>query len=132
VSLLGVQRVRQEQVPWNIRVSLPLSHQKAIRSTEPVMPTNKKSDFETDDVKLQTDGGPALEQEDWDELEEGVRPTSIHENGDVRFEEEPDGELPSEDDDNPYQESDAALPDREEERVLQRDPSKEGDRFGEV
>jgi len=96
------------------------------------MPTNKKPDFETDDVKLETDGGPALEQEDWDELEEGVRPTSIHENGDVRFEEEPDGELPSEDDDNPYQESDAALPDREEERVLQRDPSKEGDRFGEV
>lgn len=37
-----------------------------------------------------------------------------------------------EDDDNPYQESDAALPDDLEEEVLDRDPSKEGARFDEV
>ncbi|KFB10135.1 hypothetical protein [Nitratireductor basaltis] len=96
------------------------------------MAARDKSDFQTDDVRLGNDTGPALEQEDWDEMEEGVQPTSIHENGDVRFEEEPDGELPEEDDDNPYQESDDALPDRAEERALRRDPSKEGERFGEV
>lgn len=43
-----------------------------------------------------------------------------------------EGALPEEDDDNPAQESDEALPNDEEERVLSRDPSKEGSRFDEV
>jgi hypothetical protein len=45
---------------------------------------------------------------------------------------EPDGSLPEVNDDNPFQESDEALPDEAEERALDRDPSKEGSRFGEV
>ncbi|SMH40246.1 hypothetical protein [Mesorhizobium australicum] len=48
------------------------------------------------------------------------------------LDEEPNGELPEEDDDNPYQESDEALPDELEEAVLRKDPSKEGSRFDEV
>lgn len=48
------------------------------------------------------------------------------------LDEEPNGELPEEDDDNPYQESDEALPDELEEAVLQKNPSKEGSRFDEV
>lgn len=48
------------------------------------------------------------------------------------LDEEPTGELPDEDDDNPYQESDEALPDDLEEAVLGKDPSKEGSRFDEV
>ncbi len=48
------------------------------------------------------------------------------------LDEEPTGELPDEDDDNPYQESDEALPDDLEEAVLRKDPSKEGSRFDEV
>lgn len=48
------------------------------------------------------------------------------------LDEEPTGELPEEDDDNPYQESDEALPDDLEEAVLRKDPSKEGSRFDEV
>jgi len=48
------------------------------------------------------------------------------------LDEEPNGELPEEDDDNPYQENDEALPDELEEAVLRKDPSKEGSRFDEV
>lgn len=48
------------------------------------------------------------------------------------LDEEPTGELPDEDDDNPYQESDEALPGDLEEAVLRKDPSKEGSRFDEV
>jgi hypothetical protein len=35
-------------------------------------------------------------------------------------------------DDNPYQESDEALPDDEEEAAISRDPSREGSRFDEI
>lgn len=48
------------------------------------------------------------------------------------LDEEPDGELPEEDDDNPFGESDEALPDDREEAVLRKDPSKDGSRFDEV
>ncbi|MCR5858555.1 hypothetical protein [Mesorhizobium sp. J428] len=48
------------------------------------------------------------------------------------LDEEPSGELPEEDDDNPYQESDEALPNELEEAVLRKDPSREGSRFDEV
>ena len=43
---------------------------------------------------------------------------AVFENGDMRYDEEPDGELPEEDDDNPYQESDEALPEDDEERAI--------------
>jgi hypothetical protein len=48
------------------------------------------------------------------------------------LDDEPHGDLPEEDDDNPFQESDEALPDDLDEAVLRKDPSKEGSRFDEV
>lgn len=77
--------------------------------------------------------GPALEETDWEALEGGaMTPDSIPENGDLRYDVERDGEPPEEDDDNPYQNSDEALPDDREEAALTRDPSKEHGRFDEV
>lgn len=61
----------------------------------------------------------------------GNRSRKHPENGDFRYD-EPDGELPEEDDDNPYQESDEAMPEDREERAISRDLSKEGSRFDEV
>lgn len=40
--------------------------------------------------------------------------------------------LPTSGDDNPYQNSDEALPEAEEEVSLARDPSREGSRFSEI
>ena len=77
-------------------------------------------------------GGPALEEADWDDIAGGVDPRGVPENGDFRYSDETDGELPEEDDDNPYQDSDAALPNERAERALRRDPSKERPRFDEV
>ncbi|RTL61993.1 MAG: hypothetical protein EKK41_26115 [Hyphomicrobiales bacterium] len=75
---------------------------------------------------------PTIEQQDWDEMEgTKVRPDiAAVEGADDTAETE--GTLPEEDDDNAYQNSDEALPDDEEERVLSHDPSKEGSRFDEV
>lgn len=42
------------------------------------------------------------------------------------------GVLPEEDDDNPYQHSDEALPDDQEEKAIAADPSREGTRFDEI
>ncbi|WP_027165487.1 hypothetical protein [Mesorhizobium sp. WSM3224] len=74
---------------------------------------------------------PTIEQQDWDGIEgTKVLPDSVVvENGAADAAEV---ELPEENDDNAYQNSDEALPDDEEERVLSRDPSKEGSRFDEV
>lgn len=59
---------------------------------------------------------PALEQQDWDAVvSSDLTPESTPEN------EEPNGELPEEDDDNPYQNSDEALPDDSEEAAIARD-----------
>ena len=69
----------------------------------------------------------ALEQPDWDDIEGATGLADEMDEND-----EPTGELPEEDDDNPDQESDEALPDDLEERVLYKDPSKESERFGEV
>ncbi|MER8385451.1 hypothetical protein NKG60_00045 [Mesorhizobium sp. M1428] len=52
-------------------------------------------------------------------------------NGDIRYDVEKDGELPEEDDDNAYQESDEALPDDADERVISRDLASEGGSFDE-
>lgn len=98
----------------------------------PMTPHDEQSQAKPapDDV---SDVGPELEQTDWDALAEETAPArSIPENGDIRYDEgEP---LPSleEEDDNPYQESDEALPDDKEERALDRNLSKEGGRFDEV
>jgi hypothetical protein len=76
---------------------------------------------------------PALEQSDWDAIEAGeMEPTDTPANGDIRYPEHKSGKLPGEDDDNEFQESDEALPSRDEERVLRRDPGKEGSRFDEL
>lgn len=76
---------------------------------------------------------PSIEEQDWDALEGGkFQPDSVAVNGDPQDAAEPGGDLPEEDDDNPFQDSDEALPDDEEERVLSKDPSKEGSRFDEV
>lgn len=78
-------------------------------------------------------GAPTIAQTDWDEIEAGeLEPTDSPANGDLRYPQEKSGRLPGEDDDNPEQESDEALPDRGEERVLRRNPGKEGGRFDEV
>lgn len=75
---------------------------------------------------------PALEEQDWEAIESGsLQPDSMPENGDFRFD-EPSGELPSEDDDNAYQNSDEALPDDGEEGAIRRSPDKSGTRFDEV
>ena len=80
-----------------------------------------------------TTEAPTIEQQDWDALEGGrILPDSIAVNGDPQDDAEAEGDLPEEDDDNPFQDSDEALPDDEEERVLSKDPSKEGSRFDEV
>ncbi|MER8376320.1 hypothetical protein NKH19_11870 [Mesorhizobium sp. M1338] len=70
--------------------------------------------------------GPTIEQQDWDAVKGGqILPDS--ENGDI----EKDGELPEEDDDNAYQNSDEALPDDQEEAAIKRHPTREG-RFDET
>ncbi|RWM15602.1 MAG: hypothetical protein EOR72_12770 [Mesorhizobium sp.] len=61
-----------------------------------------------------------------------ILPDRVAVNGDPQDDAEARGDLPEEDDDNPFQDSDEALPDDEEERVLSKDPSKEGSRFDEV
>lgn len=76
---------------------------------------------------------PALEESDWDAIEAGeMEPTDTPANGDIRFREQKPGDLPGEDDDNEDQESDDALPDDGQERVLARDPGREASRFDEV
>jgi hypothetical protein len=79
--------------------------------------------------------GPALEQQDWTDLEGATDSVSTPQNGDLRYarsEGLQPGDLPGEDDDNPYQESDEALPPDSEEGAIRRDPTKEKDRFDEV
>jgi len=76
---------------------------------------------------------PTIEQQDWDGLEgTKVLPDSVVVENGAGDATEVEGTVPEEDDDNAYQNSDEALPDDQEERVLSRDPSKEGNRFDEV
>jgi hypothetical protein len=91
-------------------------------------PTNKDKP-EADPIE-----GPTIEQEDWEAIEGGeLVSESAPDNGDLRYEpENQSGEHPEEDDDNPYQESDEALPEEKEEKLLNRDPGKEGTRFDEI
>lgn len=76
---------------------------------------------------------PALEEQDWEAIESGaIRPDSIPENGDLRYDEGRPAESLEEEDDNAYQDSDEALPDDGEEAAITRDLSQEGTRFDEV
>ena len=76
---------------------------------------------------------PDLAQVDWDDLATpGLKPEEAPANGDLRYQDGPSGELPGEDDDNEYQESDEALPDEAEERAITRHPDREGGRFDEI
>lgn len=94
------------------------------------MDPRRKPDRPEDETRNE---GPALEEQDWEAIESGaITPDSIPENGDLRYDAEPPGEAPEEDDDNPYQDSDEALPDDREENAIARDPSREGSRFDEV
>ncbi|TIS55070.1 hypothetical protein [Mesorhizobium sp.] len=64
---------------------------------------------------------PTIEQQDWDAVKGAkILPDGGPGNGD-----EKGGDLPEENDDNAYQDSDEALPDDEEERAISRNPSKQ-------
>ena len=86
-----------------------------------------------DDKDEDRSEGPALEQQDWEAIRSGaIVPDSIPENGDLRYDLEQSGEAPEEDDDNPYQNSDEALPEDRDEAAIARNPGKEGGRFDEI
>lgn len=92
-----------------------------------------KQDERSNDEGLNDNGNPALSREDFQDIgDPDLQPSDAPSNGDLRFEDDdPSGELPGEDDDNEYQESDEALPDDEEERAIARNPGREGGRFDE-
>ena len=94
------------------------------------MDDRKQRDQQPNDDKI-TDQ-PGLAQADWEGVgSEEVEADAVYQNGEIRYP-QPTGELPGEDDDNPYMESDEALPTGKEERALDRDPSRDRDRFDEV
>ena len=71
---------------------------------------------------------PTREQQDWDAIKGAkILPDSAEEDGI-----EKGRELPDEDDDNAYQDSDDALPDDSEEAAIKRDPARRGGPFDEV
>ncbi len=105
------------------------------------MPAYDKTDQRTDkrpqDGPEAADDGigerPGLASVDWDEVQSAsVTPERPSDGMSGLAEPDPDGELPGEDEDNPFMDPDEALPDDREERVLRRDPGKEGGRFDEV
>lgn len=77
---------------------------------------------------------PTPRQQDWDALRgarilpDGADEESLPDTTGV----EKEGGLPAEDDDNPYQDSDDALPDDAEEAAIGRDPARRGGPFDEV
>ena len=66
--------------------------------------------------------GPTVEATEWEALE-GAQDSeaAVFDNGDIRYSEEESTEPLEEDDDNAFNESDAALPDDEEEHEIGRD-----------
>ncbi len=74
-----------------------------------------------------------IETQDWDDI--GAEEVDVLADdelailGERQVESEDAGGLSEDDDDNPYQESDEALPDDEEEAEIARDPEREGHRF---
>lgn len=96
------------------------------------MDPRKKPDREENEDEIGNEG-PALEEQDWEAIESGaITPDSIPENGDLRYDVERSVEPPEDNDDNPYQNSDEALPEDREEAAITRDPFREGSRFDEV
>lgn len=85
------------------------------------MPSSQRpTETERNETPEQIDG-PALEQQDWDDLAGVEKPVSRPDNGDLRYPSggiRKSGRLPGENDDNPYQGSDEALPEDVEEDAL--------------
>ena len=71
---------------------------------------------------------PTREQQDWDAIKGAKILPDIAEEDGI----EKDRELPDEDDDDAYQDSDDALPDDAEEAAIKRDPARRGGPFDEV
>lgn len=73
-----------------------------------------------------------IETQDWDNIvaEEVQADDELAILGERQVPSEDAGDLSEDDDDNPYQESDEALPDDEEEAEIAFDPEREGHRFG--
>lgn len=73
-----------------------------------------------------------IETQDWDDVgaEEVQADDELSIRGERHVESEDAGDLSEDDDDNPYQESDEALPDDEEEAEIAFDPERGGHRFG--
>ncbi len=73
-----------------------------------------------------------IETQDWDEV--GAMDVQVDDElailGARQIDSADAGDLSEDDDDNPYQESDAALPDDEEEAEIAFDPEREEHRFG--
>ncbi|RRH97456.1 hypothetical protein EH240_21100 [Mesorhizobium tamadayense] len=91
-------------------------------------PRNKQRHRQQDEAEA-----PVIEQQDWDSFEGNkVLPDSVVVEEGIPNTHETEEAPSEEDDDNPSQNSDEALPDDKEEEVLSRDPSKEGSRFDEV
>lgn len=103
----------------------------SVRNSEPE-PRDADERPEAESADQETPLGPTIEKQDWDALEGGEpEPVSVPENGDFRYAESDEfsGELPEENDDNPYQESDAALPDDSEEQAIAQNPALDDRRF---
>ncbi len=85
--------------------------------------------------KQQGETVPPVKTQDWDqfggdEVELDIENEDILAHVEDIEEEEAEEEIDS--DDNPYQESDEALPDDEEEAAINRNPSRQGGRFDEI
>lgn len=96
------------------------------------MNDNNKADRRRD---AGTSGETPVKTQDWDrfggdevKLDIGDDEILAH----VEEVEEEEAEEAVDNDDNPYQESDQALPDDEEEAAISRHPSREGSRFDEI
>jgi hypothetical protein len=90
-------------------------------TTGKALPVNLPDDDLLDDEALDTDLADADLFDDASDL------VPLDE-----LEADDDEDVTGQDDDNPYQESDEALPDDTEERSIARENSREGGRFGEI
>ncbi|MDX8540550.1 hypothetical protein EN858_10860 [Mesorhizobium sp. M4B.F.Ca.ET.215.01.1.1] len=100
------------------------------RPNDEVEPSTADDRTPNDEVEA-----PTPRQQDWDAVkgasivpDESLPEADVPESAGI----EKEGELPEEDDDNPYQESDEALPDDAEEAAIKRDPARRGGPFDEV
>lgn len=82
-------------------------------------------------IKPQEVSTAPIVKQDWDEFteEEIMADDELAIRGERQVESEDAGDLSEDDDDNPYQNSDDALPDDEEEKEISRDLEREGRRF---